>query len=117
MKLAMMGRLVAGASLAIGMLVVVAPAAGAAQPYPPVTSSGSPTVVLGETISSTLCGFAPGSTVNVSVNGQPVGTVTANGSGCATVTTKVNSTSQATVLGVTVGSGDHLLVYRSAFPE
>lgn len=64
--------------------------AGASTGYPPppaTIGSGATTATVGQTVTFTACGFKPGSTVTVSSGG---GTMTANASGCVTVTVKVS---------------------------
>jgi hypothetical protein len=77
------------------LLVLVAPPAPAQTGYPPGPATTQPsavngnqdagTVVRGSTVTRELCGFAPGSTVRISVNGSSVPTMTADANGCVTV--------------------------------
>lgn len=79
-----------------GTLMLLAPAAGAQTPYQ-AGGCASPTVdagahAIGSSFSFVLgCPFDPGSTVTITVNGQTVGTKTADASGAVTVNVTVVS--------------------------
>jgi hypothetical protein len=61
-----------------------------------VQASG--TLVPGQSQTDELCGFAPGASVSVTANGQPVGNQTADSNGCVAVVVAVSA-------GVALGSG------------
>ncbi len=84
----------ATALVAAASLGVAAPILGASIPgnagtataatagYPPHTGGGSGSVTVGGTTSTSECGFAPGTTVEVYVNGVPYATFTVGPTGC-----------------------------------
>jgi hypothetical protein len=94
-----------------GLLLLVAVPLRAQTGYPPGPGTTAPAAVnggqdvgnvtLGETVTRELCGYAPNSTVRISVNGSSVTTMTADGNGCVTVHLKVTSTSAVEVEGLT----------------
>lgn len=74
------------------------------QPGPCQSGQGNQnggTHVQGETFTNNVCGFQPGASVNMSVDGQTGPTQTANGNGCVPVTIKVLDNSHVQVQGVT----------------
>jgi hypothetical protein len=83
-------------------------AAGQTPGYPPGTStttiapgvSGGGTVGVGGTVAVQACGYKPGSSINVSINGQPATTTTAKATGCGHATITLVSTTSAVVSGV-----------------
>jgi hypothetical protein len=99
------------AAMVAGLLLLVAGPARAQTGYPPGPGTTQPaavngnqdvgTAVLGETVTRELCGFAPNSAVQISVNGSSVTTMTADANGCVTVHFKVTSTSVVEVEGLT----------------
>lgn len=89
-------------------LAVMAAAPAGAQTYPtgsttPTTASptagsiNAGTLGSGGSVSVDVCGFVPGSTVSISLNGSPVTTATVGSNGCATITIQI--TSPGTALG------------------
>jgi hypothetical protein len=98
-------RVTAAAALVVVGLVALAPSAVAA-PYPPQPGA-PPTGVLGITVggggSPSVCGFAPGTTVTITIGGQPVGNVVSDNNACVTVPVAVVSTTTARVLGLMFG--------------
>lgn len=94
-----------GALVAAGFLALSIPsAAGAATGYPPTTGSGSATVTLGSSTTATACGFTPGSTVSISVNGASYGSATAGSTGCVSLTIGTQSANGVIQLNVDGGS-------------
>ena len=92
-----------------GFLLLVAAPAYAQTGYPPGPATTQPsgtnstqdlgTLAVGQTASRELCGFAPGSTVRINVNGSFVMNKTADGSGCVQVAVKVVSATSVEVNG------------------
>ena len=85
---------------------------GATTTAPPTTSSPTTaapaggnqnggTHVKGETFSNQLCGYQPGATVTLSVDGQAGPSATADGNGCVTVQVTIVDNSHVRVNGVT----------------
>jgi hypothetical protein len=106
MRFARVSRIAAVASLALAGFVTLAPSVMAA-PYPPqpgAPGTGALGVAIGGTTSPTLCGFAPGSTVTVMIDGQPVGSLTAGSDACVTFPVSVLSSSKSQVLGLTIAT-------------
>lgn len=88
-----------------GLLALVSPAA-AQTGYPPgactatVSSASLASFPPGNTLNITLapvCAFTPGTPVTVTVNGQPVGTKTANADGVVTVSVTIVDTTTLSV--------------------
>lgn len=106
-------------------LAVMAAAPAGAQTYPTgsttsttaAPSSGSinaGTLGSGGTTSVDVCGFVPGSTVSISLNGKPVTTATVASNGCATVTIQVVSAGTALGRAVFAAAGLHLAATASS---
>ena len=111
-------KLTAGIStLAMGLLLMAGPAT--AQVYNPGTTTTAPattttapasgnqnggTHVLGETFTNNACGYQPGATVSVTVDGQAGPSATANGSGCVALQITIVDNSHVRVNGVTFNS-------------
>ena len=85
----------------VGLLLLVAAPAYAQTGYPPGPATTQPsgingtqdlgTLAVGQSGNRELCGFAPGSTVRISVNGSFVTNKTADGNGCVRVRFRVAS--------------------------
>lgn len=106
MRFTRVSRVAAVASLALAGFVALAPSAIAA-PYPPQPGAppgGALGVSVGGTATPSLCGFAPGSTVTLTIDGQPIGSLTAGSDACVTFPVSVLSTSKSQVLGLTIAT-------------
>jgi len=85
----------------VGLLFLVAAPAYAQTGYPPGPATTQPsginstqdlgTLAVGQSADRELCGFAPGSTVRINVNGSFVTNKTADGNGCVRVRFRVAS--------------------------
>ena len=85
----------------VGLLLLVAAPAYAQTGYPPGPATTQPsgvnatqdlgTLAVGESGTRELCGFAPGSTVRITVNGSFVTNKTADANGCVRVQYRVAS--------------------------
>jgi hypothetical protein len=111
--------------LGVMTLALMAAAPAGAQTYPtgsttPTTASPSSgsinagTLGADGTVSVDVCGFVPGSTVSISLNGSPVTTATVGSNGCATITIQVVSPGTALGRAVFAAAGLRLAATSSS---
>jgi len=108
-----MRRFLLAATIAAGVLLVAAGSAGAVD-YPATTGTLTVTAASGSLAHVEGCGFAPGATAQISVDGSPAGTAAASAQGCISTTVTISAGSH-TVTATGLNSSGGTLTLSGTF--